>query len=246
MFTRKLLPAFILFVTLFNTGCANKSTEAGIPRKVSSSEAQQVSQILTKNAELKNAAFKIVQLGDSNQSDSATGIIDWQNERVLLNVVKKDSTELEISTLQTKSVVYETFPAVSEMETLQGLTPRKWIQRPVNKTYGTDIIGIYLLGLTAEAPENPVLLQQGDIRYLGTKMVNGETTKIFRQSDEYTYFINGENILTRIDAQLPGFTTNLAFVFYDHSNQKIELPLDSEYYPSSEITSSYTDIRPKL
>lgn len=239
-----LLP--ILLICLAAAGCSNSSDKANEPKKLTTAQAQQVSQVLSNNKASKNAAVKILQLDKGVYTVSGDGVVDWENTIVSLNILMDGDKKTKLQTIQTKEIVYESYPAIQNIESLQGLTPRKWVQRPVTTDFAIDLISQYLLSLTADIPENPVLVQQGNMRFLGTKKIDGTNTNMYSQNENYIYYVNDDNELVRVDAKLPNFGVRLGFIFSDRGNQNISLPDESEYYPSSQVSKTYLDLRPKF
>ena len=239
----------VIFVALFTSACGSNDSkkEKSLPREVTSKEAQIFSQILTNNKELKNAKFFIAPTGGKGSDFTAEGKVDWENSRSSMQVTLKSLGEPDLSAISTTEIVYENYKGLDDIERAQNLEPRKWATRIISKgLYGIDAVSQFVISLTSDTPENPLLLKQDGAQFLGTQKSEGQDVFLFKKKDgDIVYYVNKDGILLGVKVKLEGFTQPMIIRFSDHGNGSVGLPEEKDVY-STDIIEGYFVNRPKF
>lgn len=222
----------------------NKSVEA---REVTSREAQIFSQILKTNHDYKNASFTVSSAQGTKSDFTASGIVDWENQRSSIAVTLSGEEKNDLNAISTTEIVYEKYSGLERAEADVGLPEKEWVSRSIDqRVYGVDSISQFVISLTAENAENPLLLKQDGAQLISTKESNGKKIYLFaKKNADIAYYTTEESVLIAVKVTLEGFTGPVLISFNDFGKSSVTIPDENDVNESSYFPT-YFNSRPKF
>lgn len=236
-----------LVVLLVLISCSSSSGDEKLPREVNSEESSVFSRILVVNKEQKNARFTISPAKEIKTNFEANGYVDLENRLASIDVELKDSNS-SIQAISKDLTVFEKYSGLSDLMVTAQLTPRTWVERPIDKkTFGVDSIMQFVMSLTADFADNPILLKQDGAQFLGTQEFKGEQINLFKKSEgDIIYYVTNESLLVATSLKLEGFTDSILISFSDHRSKPLEAPSKDDIYQIENVSSFYITNRPNF
>lgn len=199
--------AVVVVLVMSACGKSDSDTKVSPTTKITTAQAQQLAQVLTRNYDAKNATFVATAGSFSTQGFVTQGKVDWTGNVVALDVSLHEANTVDISSVTTTDGVNENFIGLADAELEAKMEPRIWVFRPFAPTqYGIDALAQFVEKLGSPTPDNPVLIKQGGAQYLGTAKVGTVTTSKFSNAG-LTYYISKNGLLIQIDAHIKALQT---------------------------------------
>lgn len=176
--------------------------------------------------------------------------VDWKNHRGQGTIVTTFNDGRPAATqplwwyapndLQQGAIV-TTVPGLPEALDAQGQPGVKYVARPISENSALDITLRFLDRLSSDRAENPILLRQSDVAFLGTETVDGTECDRIRFGDKGTqYWIattGGQ--LRKVSARLSGLASPTVFVFDNLGTTAFADPGPTEVVDSRDIAELY-------
>lgn len=238
--------AVVVVLVMSACGKSDSDTKVSPTTKITTAQAQQLAQVLTRNYDAKNATFVATAGSFSTQGFVTQGKVDWTGNVVALDVSLHEANTVDISSVTTTDGVNENFIGLADAELEAKMEPRIWVFRPFAPTqYGIDALAQFVEKLGSPTPDNPVLIKQGGAQYLGTAKVGTVTTSKFSNAG-LTYYISKNGLLIQIDAHIKGFTDAVSMAFTNFGKTTIDVPTSADAYTLDQVSGFYSSTRPKF
>lgn len=220
----------MLLSTLAGCSPSDEYGEAD-PRKVTTEEAERLSQVRMNNYDQQSSAFTM-SMSSEGKKTWLEGRVDFREHLGYANVLI-DGPPDSYALLQWdfKTVV----AATAQSQELPEQPPEQvpWQPRKLEPSSSTFDTGLSLvLNLAADRPENPVLLQQNGAQWHGKAEVGGAEVDVFSGpgedntvSDKLLYFVDEEAHLRKIIADLPRTQEDAVITLTDTNIDSINTPL---------------------
>jgi hypothetical protein len=243
------------------TPAATTTTSIPTGTKLTTAQATKLSRLLFVNRDLGGADVIIAVPFGLESSITIVGEVDWKTHegRGEIKVIKNDGTLVDTSQIWWGSpqnlqqgFVVTSLKGLTEAMDKTGRKGVKYVARPLSEKSPVDIILRYLDALSADQPENPLLLRQDPkTGYIGRDTIDVAAAKLetdvirFGRSRYWVDLKTGQ--MAQASAPLAGLKTNTQFTLAAHGPKKISFPLKEEVVNVDEIPEIYQQLtsRPK-
>lgn len=206
--------------------------------KLTEDQALRFSQTLFNNTQKQGAHFVLTggwldpKLGQTQIR--AEGDIEWKDgagfSKATVEVSTKGEKAYSFDILVAKDAILFRIP--DDAKRPDGFdASAKYLYRPLHPEVAhLDRLLILLPSLAAVSADNPVLLGQGDARYLGSEKVAGIDTEIYRYSQSNAYWVAEDFSLMRFASRLGGYNKTAVIELTDWADKPVgaQIPAPQE------------------
>lgn len=176
----------------------------------------------------------LVEVNSSFLTDGSTvsmqAEVDWVNHsgRAMVMATGRDAPITEV--YWTESMVLERVPALDPLLEARGLTGVRYVARPPDtETRQLDRAIALLVGLAAEAPDNPVLVQQkAGSAFMRDDELSGVPVRVMRYGDRTIYWLDAAGVMLRFEGNSSGLNAPIVIDVIERGMPSIEWPADDE------------------
>lgn len=239
------LLSVVLCVALSSCSSDDSASEEKLPREVTSQEAQVFARVLNNNKLDKNATFEISSGKVPGTGFRANGVADWENNVVSIKVSLLDIGQVDLETQTSASGVFETFNGIQNFFATTDLETKSWAFRAFNpESFGVDSLAQFVLKLSSEAPDNPILVKQNGAKYLGQDEIEGVKVTKFTNDNTVVYFVDDSGNLLKVNAKIKGFKNDVDVILSKRSESKVNAIDPNDSQPIADYEEIYLSFRP--
>jgi hypothetical protein len=202
---------------------AHRTRAAHQSSRLSASQALRVSQMLYRNHRDGYAEVKVATTYPPSLSVFLRGVVDWPDHAGRFVVTTSQPGGAPVS----QRVVF-VGDTVYTADDPSGGRPQTWNSRPAEPG-GRPIDQIFGLvsALASTKPDNPTLLQEGDLRVDHRETVRGVVAEVFTTRRKgLSYWVGRRSgVLLRVRGTLPGFSAPVVLDLAPHRPERITAPL---------------------
>lgn len=169
------------------------------------------------------------------------GTIDWRAHVGRLDVATSFTNGAAPERTEayfTRSSVFSTLPGLTEAMAKQGRPGVNFVGRPLNDTSRLDLIIKLLDGLSSDRADNPLLIRQGEARYLRAE----GGLDIYQYGPKTTYWVDAQGQMARLEARPKGFDGPVRIVLKSHRSVEVVFPPAAAVVGVAEIPDLYRQL----
>lgn len=231
----------IAITVLALTGCSTTdatppatTTTTTLPgRKATPEQASALADVLTRNHDLGGADFEVtIEYGVA--IIKVVGQVDFAGH-VGSATVSASTEAPPVQIVFGQNIVVEKIDSLASTLEAANLPPANWMRRPLRtSTSPLDIVLAIVLSASATQRDNPVLLLQDGLRFVGTKNIDGVTCQGLTRGSA-TYWVGDDGLLHRLEARLVSTKSIADISFTNHGPRKIDEPSQTDVVDRSEV-----------
>jgi hypothetical protein len=152
--------------------------------------------------------------------------VDWSGHTGRALVMATGTEQAIVEVFWNDTTVFERIPSLDPLLAGRGMPSVRYVARPADtENRQLDRAIALLVGLAAEVPDNPVLLQQKEgSAFLRDDVLRGEAVTVLRYGQQTVYWLDAAGVMHRFEGNSTGKNAPIIVDVYERGEQQITFP----------------------